>query len=57
MDRLRPDLKIIRGTTWRSLVHRQRPRCLKYFRWHLEISLFNLLDGIRDHGQVAAALC
>jgi putative peptide zinc metalloprotease protein len=58
MDKLRPDLKIIRQVQRGEVSFIVKdPVALKYFRFGtLEVSLFNLLDGIRDHGQVAAAL-
>ena len=58
MDRLRPDLKIIRQVQRGEVSFIVKdPVALKYFRFGtLEVSLFNLLDGNRDHGQVAAAL-
>src|SRR5213594_1207913 len=58
MDRFRPDLKVIRQVQRGEVSFIVKdPVALKYFRFGtLEVSLFNLLDGSRDHGQVAATL-
>ncbi|PWT87471.1 MAG: hypothetical protein C5B55_14720 [Blastocatellia bacterium] len=58
MDRFRPDLKIIRQVQRGEVSFIVKdPVALKYFRFGtLEVSLFNLLDGSRDPGQVAATL-
>lgn len=58
MDRFRPDLKIIRQVQRGEISFIVKdPVALKYYRFGtLEVSLFNLLNGARDHAQVAQAL-
>src|SRR5438552_4347245 len=58
MDKFRPDLKVIRQVQRGEVSFIVKdPVALKYYRFGtLEVSLFKLLDGIRDHAQVAQAL-
>jgi putative peptide zinc metalloprotease protein len=58
MDRFRPDLKVIRQVQRGEVSFIVTdPVALKYFRFGtLEVSLFKLLDGSRDHSQVAVEL-
>src|SRR3989441_2437273 len=58
MDKFRPDLKVIRQVQRGEVSFIVKdPVALKYYRFGtLEVSLFKLLDGIRDHAQVAQSL-
>jgi putative peptide zinc metalloprotease protein len=58
MDKFRPDLKIIRQVQRGEVSFIVKdPVALKYYRFGtLEVSLFNYLDGTRDHAEVAGCL-